>query len=242
MKTIGILGGISPESTMLYYDHIVKAYHAREGNYYYPEIVIYSLNFQHFTDLEDSGDIQAYVQDIVTGIRALQGAGANFVLMAANSPHAVFDVVREQTNVDLLSIVRVTLDHAQERGMNTLLLLGIKFTMQSSFYRQACAARGIRLLVPTEAEQDEVNRIIFEELTIGLVLPESKARLLDIVGRYEVDGVILGCTELPLILGPDDTTVPLLNTLALHAEAALDYAMHGSPGVRRVRQPKENAD
>jgi aspartate racemase len=242
MKTIGILGGISPESTMLYYDHIVKAYYAREGNYYYPEIVIYSLNFQRFTDLEDSGDTRAYVQEIVTGIHALQGAGADFVLMAANSPHAVFDLVQEQANVDLLSIVDVTLDDAQKRGMKTLLLLGVQFTMQSSFYRQACTARGIHLLVPTEEEQDEISRIIFEELTIGQVLPKSKARLLDIVGRYKVDGVILGCTELPLILGPEDTTVPVLNTLALHAEAALDHAMHGSPGVQLLRQQKKNAD
>jgi aspartate racemase len=160
----------------------------------FPEIVIYSLNFQRFTDLEDSGDTQGYVQEIVAGIHALHSAGADFVLMAANSPHAVFDQVREQAGVDLLSIVDVTLDRAQQQGMGTLLLLGIKFTMQSSFYGQACAARGIRLLVPTGEEQDEVNRIIFEELAIGRVLPKSKARLLAIVHDYEVDGVIMGCT------------------------------------------------
>jgi aspartate racemase len=225
MKKIGILGGISPESTLAYYDQLVKRYYARYGNSYYPEIIIYSLNFQRFTDFEDSGDKAGYIAEIMTGISALEKAGTDFILMAANSPHAVFHEVERLAAVPLLSIVEVTADQAQRQGLRRLLLTGIKFTMQASFYPAACEARNIQVSTPTEPEQTEINRIIFEELTLGIFKLESKARLLKIIHGYQVDGVILGCTELPLILKPEDTPVKLLNTLALHVEAALDYAI-----------------
>jgi aspartate racemase len=233
-KRIGILGGISPESTRMYYDHIIEAYYMREQDYHSPEIVIYSLDFQRFTDLENSGDTGGYIREIMTGITALQNAGAEFAIMAANSPHAVFDRVSEQANIPLLSIVEITAEHARREGLRSLLLLGIKFTMQSSFYQEACRKRGLHLTVPTLDEQDEIERIIFEELALGIVRAGSRERLLAVVSRYDVDGVILGCTELPLILGPEDTMVRLLNTLELHAEAALDYALGAetSLGVR----------
>jgi aspartate racemase len=225
MKRIGILGGISPESTRLYYEHIVRSYHARRGDYYYPEIVIFSLNFQRFTDLENRGDTEGYVSEIVAGIEALQRAGVDFALMAANSPHAAFDLVAQRAAVPLLSIVDVTLDEAQWLGLRRLLLLGIKFTMQSAFYPEAAARRGMEILVPAEAEQSEIDRIIFQELAAGRLLSASRQRLMQIIAGYEVDGVILGCTELPMILRPEDASLPFLNTLALHADAALGHAL-----------------
>jgi aspartate racemase len=225
MKRIGILGGISPESTRLYYEHIVKAYHARRGDYSYPEIVIFSLNFQRFTDLENRGDTEGYVAEIMAGIEALQQAGVAFVLMAANSPHAAYDIIAQRASVPILSIVDVTLDQAQRLGLKRLLLLGIKFTMQARFYPDACARRGIELLLPAGEEQDEIDHIIFQELAAGRVLRASRDRLLEIIAGYDVDGVILGCTELPMILEVGDTALPLLNTLTLHAEAALGYAL-----------------
>jgi aspartate racemase len=228
MVRIGILGGISPESTRLYYQHIVQSYYARRGDYYYPEIVIFSLNFQRFTDLENRGDTEGYAGEIMAGIEALQLAGVDFALMAANSPHAAFDIIARRAAVPLLSIVDVTLDRARQLGLKRLLLLGIKFTMQASFYPEACARRAIQLLVPSGEEQDEIDRIIFRELAVGRVLPASRQRLLQIIAGYEVDGVILGCTELPMILRPEDASLPLLNTLALHAEAALDLALSGT--------------
>ena len=224
-KVVGILGGISPESTMKYYDHIVKTYYQRYHDYYYPHIVIYSLDFQRFTDFENTGNREGYIKEIMIGITALQNADAEFIIMAANSPHAVFDEIRKLASVPLLSIVEVTADYAKAQGMKTLLLAGIKFTMQSPFYPDICQKRGIKVLLPTLEEQDEIDRIIFEELTIGIFKHESKAKLLDIIGKYKVDGVILGCTELPLILKQDDAVVPLLSTLELHAEVALDYAL-----------------
>lgn len=227
-KRIGILGGISHESTIAYYDRIHRKHFARSQNYYYPELVIFSLDFQRFTDLEDRGDRAGYVAYILEGVQALRTAGADFVIIAANSPHAVFDEVAARAGAPLISIVEVTAAAAQQLGLRKLLLLGIKFTMQSTFYQAAFAQLGIVVITPTEDEQDEINRIIFEELVIGDFRVASKGYLLKIIDHYAqevgIDGVILGCTELPLILKQEDCSLPLLDTLDLHAEAALRSA------------------
>lgn len=229
MKRIGILGGISHESTLAYYELLQRKYFARSKDAYYPEIVIFSLDFQKFTDYEDNGDRTGYVAYILEGLQSLIAAGADFILMAANSPHAVFDEVAAKVNVPLLSIVQVTLEAALRTGMQKILLLGIKFTMQATFYQTAFANANLAVVTPSETEQDEINRIIFAELAIGNFTEPSKQWLLKLIDQYasshQIDGVILGCTELPLLLHAGDSRLPLLNTLDLHAEAALNYAL-----------------
>ena len=158
-KRIGILGGISAESTAEYYTRLIRGYYARKGNDHYPEIVIYSLDFRHFTNFEDSGDRTGYIAYIMTGIRALERAGADFILMSANSPHSVFEDVEAQANVPMLSIVKATAQRAKEMNVKKLLLLGIKYTMQSTFYQNTCREMGIEVVTPVEPEQDEINRI-----------------------------------------------------------------------------------
>jgi aspartate racemase len=226
MKRIGILGGISHESTAVYYQRLHVEYFARRQDYYYPEVIVYSLNFQRFTDYEDRGEMGPYVEYILQGLDALQRAGADFALMAANSPHAVFPQVAAQTTLPLLSIVEVTAKAAQARGLRRLLLLGIRFTMQATFYANVCARYGIDVITPDTDEQNIINRIIFEELVVGNFRAESRQLLLRIIEQYAVDGVILGCTELPLLLRASDTTTPLLDTLTLHVKAAVDYALN----------------
>jgi aspartate racemase len=167
-----------------------------------------------------------YVEYILQGLDALQRAGADFALMAANSPHAVFPQVAAQTTLPLLSIVEVTAKAAQARGLRRLLLLGIRFTMQATFYADVCARYGIDVITPDTDEQNIINRIIFEELVVGNFRAESRQLLLRIIEQYAVDGVILGCTELPLLLRASDTTTPLLDTLTLHVKAAVDYALN----------------
>jgi aspartate racemase len=224
-KVIGILGGISPESTLVYYDRIVKTYYERHGDYYYPEILIFSLDFQRFTDFEDGRDRDGYVRYIMRGIEGLQSGGADFIIMAANSPHAVYEEVQRLARIPLLSIVEITAKFAHSQGLRTLLLMGIKFTMQATFYQAVGEKHGLKVIVPGNDDQDEINRIIFEELTIGVFTEESKQKLLRIGANYVVDGIILGCTELPLILKQSDTPVPLLDTVELHIKAALQYAL-----------------
>jgi len=225
-KRIGILGGISHESTARYYQLIHEKYYARRGDYHYPEVVVYSLDFQRFTDLEN-GDREAYIDYIMQGVHGLEAAGAELVVMAANSPHAVYSDVADAASVPVLSIAEATMERAERMGLRRLLLLGIKFTMQGTFYREAGARHGVQVVTPSEPEQDEVDRVVFRELVVGVHREESRRRLLDIVDAYPVDGVILGCTELPLILRQGDAELPLLDTMDIHVEAALDYALAG---------------
>jgi aspartate racemase len=157
------------------------------------------------------------------GIKSLEKAGANFILMAANSPHAVYEDLIQLAKVPILSIVEATAEKAQRENLSKLLLLGIKFTMQSSFYQDFFAKSDMQVITPSEPEQDTINQIIFDELVIGNFTEESKQKLLSIINNYEVDGVILGCTELPLILQQKDTNIKLIDTVEVHVEAALKF-------------------
>lgn len=220
---IGIIGGISHESTMKYYELIHKKYYEQNNDYYYPEVVIYSLDFQKFTDFEDNNNMEGYIEYISSGVRALVKAGVDFIIMAANSPHSVYEEIEAYSEVPMISIAEVTAKNAKKRGIKKSLLLGIKYTMQSSFYQNICKKYGIEIIVPIEKEQDRINEIIFDELTIGIIRDDSKTELLKIINNYDVEGVILGCTELPLIIKEEDTDTKLLNTLELHVEAVLNY-------------------
>lgn len=183
-KRIGLLGGISYESTIKYYELLMQRYFEKKQDYYYPEIVIHSLDFQKFTDLENSGNTQEYINYIVSGVDALKKAGVDFVAMAANSPHAVFSQVQAKAQVPMISIVKVTAQEAKKRAIQKALLLGIKFTMQSRFYHDVFKKHGIEIMTPKGKEQDKINRIIFEELVIGKINPESKRTFLNIIEAY----------------------------------------------------------
>lgn len=222
-KRIGILGGMSYESTIKYYDLILQKYYKEFNDYNYPEIVIFSLNFQKIIDYELGDNKAKYIEYLMSGIRALENAGASFILMAANSPHAVFEDLEEISKVPLISIVKSTAQYAKEKNMKKLLLIGIKFTMQSTFYQNFFKKLGMEVITPSNEEQNEIDKIIFDELVIGYFKQESKKKLLQIINSYKVDGVILGCTELPLILNQKDVDVILLDTVELHTEAVLKY-------------------
>lgn len=223
VNRIGILGGMSYKSTIKYYELILQKYHEKYSDYSYPEIIIFSLNFQKVIEYELGDDKTVYIKYLMTGINSLENAGVDFVIMAANSPHAVYEDLEELTKVPILSIVKATITEARREKMKKLLLLGIKFTMQSTFYQNYSKNLGITVITPSIQEQDEIEKIIFSELVIGLNKQESKEKLLDIINSYEIDGVILGCTELPLILNQKDTNIKLLDTVELHVEAASNY-------------------
>lgn len=229
MKRIGLLGGISHESTIEYYRRILAKYYQRFGDMYYPEVVVYSLDFQKYTDFEDRGDLDGLTEYILQGIDGLKAAGADFALMTANSPHAVFERVAAQTSVPMISIVEVTAQAAKAAGMTRLLLLGIKFTMQGSFYPDVFAHYDIDIITPTDGDQDAINQIIFDELCLGKFTEHSHQKLIDFIDGYYwgdgIEGVILGCTELPLILKAGDYAIPFFDTVELHTEAALREAL-----------------
>ncbi|MFZ2955923.1 MAG: amino acid racemase [Candidatus Ozemobacteraceae bacterium] len=223
-KKIGILGGISHESTLKYYSLIHSEYRRVYNDHYYPEVLVESLNFQKFTDYENS-DASSYVEYILDGIRHLKHGGADFAAMAANSPHTVLSEVLRQSPLELISIAEPVVKFSVENRLRTLLLLGIKHTMDSDFYTSRLSQEDIRVLVPAENEKHEIDHVIFSELCNGVFLESSKRRFLEIISGYACDGVILGCTELPLFLQPTDINLCLVDTLKLHVSEILRYAM-----------------
>lgn len=225
-KTIGIIGGISAASTVKYYEKIVDLYYERNKDYYYPEIKIHSLDFQYFTDLENENRTEEYIDYISTSIKSLEKSGVDVVIMAANSPHAVFDRVASNASVPMISIVEETVKKAIKQDLKKVLLTGIKFTMQSTFYAETFEKNGIELLVPTDEEQDEINSIIFDELVVNIFTDKSRNRILEIINNYPIDGVILGCTELPLLVQQESCPVPVLDTMSIHVEAVLNYVQN----------------
>lgn len=222
MARIGILGGISHESTREYYDLIHRKHYARYGNCHYPEVVIFSLDFQKFTDFENS-DPDSYLRYILEGVQGLEACHVDCIAMAANSPHSVYGQVNERTPTPMLSIAEAVMDRAGERALTRLLLLGIRHTMDATFYPEAGQARGIGVTVPTEEEKTLVDDIIFSELCLGRITDSARQKLVGIINRHEVDGVILGCTELPLIISEGDVDIAVLNTMDIHVEAIMDY-------------------
>jgi aspartate racemase len=224
-KCIGILGGISPASTLEYYRSILSMYYDRNHDYFYPEIVIRSVNFGLFADLEAQDDNDGLANYLGSGIHSLAAAGADFAIMACNSAHSVFEQVSMSSPIPMISIIDSAAKEASRLGLGKLLLTGIKYTMQRDFYQKGMSKSGIQVVVPSERQQDEINRIVFEELSLGKFLNESREKLLEIVDDYDVDGIILGCTELPLLIGDASYRKPLLDTLHLHAKAALDYCL-----------------
>lgn len=200
-------------------------YYKKYSNYYYPEIIINSLDFQYFTDLEDEHRTTDYIEYIVNGTHSLQNAGADFIIMAANSPHSVFEQVKEQTDVPMISIVETAAKKAIELKLKKVLLTGIKYTMEENFYQKGFGENDIEVIVPNEVHRNEINDIIFNELVLNIITDKTREKFKYIISKYDVDGVILGCTELPLLLNQNDTDYKLLDTLDLHCRAVLEYTL-----------------
>lgn len=223
-KIIGVLGGMSPESTREFYDLLIKKHYEQNKDYAYPEVIIYSLNFEKIIQLKKSDNSELYIEELMKGIFSLAKAGSEFIIIASNTPHVVFDELQKRSKIPLLSIVQNTVNKAKDIGLKKLLLLGTKFTMQSTFYKVEFQKTGIEIIVPSDDKQEIINKIIFDELVQGIVKQDSKKIILKVINSYEVNGVILGCTELPMIISSKDTSKVLLNTLVIHAESTLSYA------------------
>ena len=228
MKKIGILGGMSPESTALYYEHITRTYTAQFGDYGYPEILIYSVSFQHFVEWQRTGRWNEAAEEMAMALERLRLAGADFGLIATNTMHYVFDQVQQAVGMPLVSIVDATVEAILAAGLRTVGLLGTTFTMRERFFLGGLERAGIAALVPEACDQVRAHNIIFQELCHGDVRPESQRFYLDEVERLRrrgAEGIILGCTEIPLLLKPEQCDLPLFNTALLHADKALRLAL-----------------
>ncbi len=227
-KRLGILGGMTAESTVTYYQHIVRGYQQRFGDHGYPEIVIYSVSFQRFEDWMESGQWDAIAAALAGGLQRLHAAGAEIGIIATNTMHLLFDRLERDSPIPLLSIVDSTARAIRRLGMHRVGLLGTRFTMEQPFYAERLARHGIETIVPDVGDRHDVHQVIMKELSLGVLKGESRARYLkiveDLAGRG-AQGVILGCTEIPLLVRPEHTSVPLFDTTALHAEEALNWAI-----------------
>jgi len=226
MKTLGIIGGLGPESTIDYYQRIVALYRERTGDGSYPEFIINSVDLKKGLDFMEAGDLAGMADYLLEGIAKLARAGANFGLVAANTPHIVFYDVAPKSPIPLISIVEATCAAAKTQNLKRLALFGTRYTMQARFYPKVFLREGIKLLVPDANDQDYIHDKYMNELVPGKFLPETRAALLAIVDRMraksDIDGVILAGTELPLILrDAEHNGVPFLDTTKIHCEAAV---------------------
>lgn len=226
MKTLGIIGGIGPESTIEYYRRIMAACRAQRPEERAPSLLINSIDNAKVLDLVAAGELRALVGYLWAEVQRLERAGAGLALIAANTPHVVFDELAQVTPMPLLDIVTAVCAAARARGLQRLALFGTRFTMQGSFYEKKFAAAGLEIVVPEEAGQAYIHEKYIGELLRGIILPETRAGLIAIMAalreRAGVDGVILGGTELSLMFRePMAEGLPLLDTTQIHVDAAV---------------------
>lgn len=230
MKRLGMIGGTGPESTVEYYRRLIAAYRARSGKDGTPPILINSVNNKDLVEWFTAGRLELVTEFLVSEIERLGRAGADFVLIAANTPHLVFDELQRQVQIPLLSIVEATADAAAALRLRRLALFGTRFTMQATLFPDVFSRRGIEIIVPDEQEQDFIHDKYMSELFVGKVLDETRAALLEIAEkmkeRDKVDGLILGGTELSLILRePTAAGLPVLDTTQIHVDAAVELML-----------------
>ena len=229
MKTIGIIGGIGPESTVDYYKRLIEAFRV-EGSLASPEIIIYSVSLEEVLTLVSGRQWNGLIYLLGAKVKALHRAGADFAVISANTPHVVFDEVQARSPIPLLSIVTATLKKTRELGVKKVGLLGTRFTMEENFFSPPFAAHDISVVVPAPKDQQYIHEKLMHEIELGIFTDETRQGLLAVIERMidadKIEAVILGCTELPLILETSPSGIPFLNTTATHVESIVNYC-HG---------------
>lgn len=226
MRILGVVGGIAPESTVEYYRLLIAAYRERVRDGSYPAIIVDSIDLKRLLDLAAADRLAELAGYLSTEVQRLARAGAEVALFASNTPHIVFDEVQRQSPVPLISIVEAAADEAQRRGLRRLGLFGTRFTMQGRFYPEVFARRGMTVCIPDPENRAYIHDKYIGELVPGVFLPGTRDRLLAIAQRLKetdrIDGLILGGTELPLLLrDPGDTGIPFLDTTRIHVDRAM---------------------
>jgi len=228
MKTIGLIGGMSWESTVTYYQMINETVKNTLGGLHSAKILLYSVNFEEIEALQSSGQWDKAGEILADIAHKLEQAGADCILICTNTMHKVADAVRAAVSVPLLHIAEVTADALEAAGISRVALLGTRYTMTEDFYKSKLVARGIDVLIPESEDVDTVNSIIFDELCLGITSESSRQKLLSIIASLQkqgAQGVILGCTEIGLLISPQDTELPVFDTTMIHAAAASAFAL-----------------
>lgn len=231
MRTLGLLGGMSWESTVPYYRLINQQVKAELGGLHSAQLILYSVDFQQIEQMQAQGEWQRAGQVLGEAAAALKRAGAEAVVLCTNTMHKVADKIERLGGLPLLHIADATGQAVQAQGIQRVALLGTRFTMEEPFYKARLAERfGLEVVVPEAADRETVHRIIYQELCLGIINDASRAAYQAIIRKLEaqgVGGIILGCTEIALLVGAQDAQVPVFDTTALHAAAAVRYALGG---------------
>lgn len=228
MKHIGLIGGLSPESTVHYYQILCREYNREQGGLNFPEITLESLNLQQLVTLFEKNDWDGVAAILLNALNRLKSAGAEFAAILANTPHNAYERIRGTSPLEILTIMDATSAALKADARRKVALLGTKPTMEFGFFQKHFAAAGIETCVPEAPQRQELDRIIWEELSHGRVEPSSRdaaRRMLAKLERQGVEAVILGCTELAMLIENSDTPLPLYDTTRIHAEAILEFAL-----------------
>ncbi len=240
MKTIGLIGGMSWEFTVEYYRLMNEAVRERLGGLHSAKCVLFSVDFAEVAELQRQGQWAEAAKIMVNAAQAVEKAGADLVLICTNTMHKLADTVQAAIGIPLLHIADATAEQVKQAGLKRVGLLGTRFTMEEDFYRGRLASQfGLEVVIPNIEDRETVHRIIYEELCVGTIRPQSKAYVASIMSRLiemGAEGIILGCTELGLLIGAEDCRVPLFDTTRVHALAAVDHALR-SEGHHQTPAP-----
>ena len=226
MRTVGLLGGMSAESTTLYYQAMNRLVRERLGGLHSMQLLMWSVDFAPIAQMQADGDWQGAGEVLAQAAARLEGAGAQAIMIGANTMHLVADQVQAAIGVPLIHIADATADAVKAAGCSRPLLLATRFTMEKPFYRDRLSAQGVEAMAPDEADRIRLHAIIYDELCQGVITAASKDEVLAMIAKASAaDCVIFGCTEVGLLLSPDDLALSVFDSALVHARAGVDFAL-----------------
>lgn len=236
MKTIGLLGGMSWESSALYYQLINELVRERLGGLHSARCIMASVDFADIEQLQTTGQWDAAGALLAEQAQSLEAAGADFIILCTNTMHKVSDSIERAVKIPLVHLADVAAEAVTANGLKTVGLLGTAFTMEEDFYRERIASHGVNVLIPDSEQRREVHRVIYQELVLGVISESSRRQFVNVIESLKTrgaKGIILGCTEIELLIGQENSPLQLFPTTRLHAEAAVRLALAGSVGEGR---------
>ncbi len=228
MKRIGLIGGMSWESSQDYYRIINEEVKAQLGGSHSADCIMYSFDFQLIEDLQHNGEWEKLTQIMVDEANNLKKAGAEFIVICTNTMHIMAKDIEEKTNLKVLHIAQATASAIKEKQLKKVLLLGTKFTMEGTFYKDILNENDIEVIIPNDEDRGFIHQVIYTELVRGIVKAESKQKYLSIINSLKekgIEGVVLGCTEIPMLVKQEDLDIPVLNTTEIHSKAAAKFSL-----------------
>lgn len=228
MKTIGLIGGMSWESTSLYYKTINEYIKNKLGGLYSAKCILYSVNFEEISRLQKSGDWEKCGEILGDIAKKLETAGADYIVICTNTMHKVVPEMKKYINIPVIHIAEAAYGRIAAKGIKNIGLLGTKYTMQQDFYKRILIDKGLNVIIPDEEDIEFINNVIFNELCCGEINPKSKQKFIEIVEKLKkkgAEGVILGCTEIVMLISQKDIDIPVFDTTAIHAETAAQMSI-----------------